>query len=131
MSSPFCLTYCCHFLVKIYDTIKEKEKFLFPKESQRIWKLQDQDLLTIIFNDQVFSSSSSSSLQKTSFNILVAYKKQFACKKQFNSICQKLFNLTYKKQLVCKKQPSLTRQKSLNLAHKKQLACKKQFNLTR
>jgi len=85
MSSPFYLAYCCHSLVKIYGIIKEEEEFLFPKESQRIWELQDQDLLIIILNDQVFLSSSSSFLQKTSFSILVAHKKQFACKKQLNS----------------------------------------------
>jgi len=70
-------------------------------------------------------------LQKTPFNILVAHKKQFACKKQFSSIRQKLSNFAHKKQLVCKKQFSLTCQELSNLAHKKQLACKKQFNLTR
>jgi len=51
MSSPFYLAYCCHSLVKIYDIIKEKKEFLFPKESQRIWELQDQNLLATILND--------------------------------------------------------------------------------
>lgn len=43
MSSPFCLAHCCQSPVKISGTTREEEAFLSPRESQQIWKLQDQE----------------------------------------------------------------------------------------
>ena len=43
MSLPFCLTHCCHTSVTISGTIWEEEAFLFSKESQQVWELEDQE----------------------------------------------------------------------------------------
>ena len=43
MSSPFCLTHCCSSPVKVYGVTREEKEFLSPKESQRIWELEDQE----------------------------------------------------------------------------------------
>ena len=39
----FCLTHCCHILITISNTIWEEEVFLFSKESQQVWELEDQE----------------------------------------------------------------------------------------
>ena len=39
----FCLTHCCHISVTISGTIWEEEAFLFSKESQQVWELEDQE----------------------------------------------------------------------------------------
>ena len=39
----FCLTHCCHTSVTISGTIWEEEAFLFSKESQQVWELEDQE----------------------------------------------------------------------------------------
>lgn len=43
MSSPFCLTHCCPTPVKISGVTREEEDFLSPKESRRVWELEDQE----------------------------------------------------------------------------------------
>ena len=43
MFLSFCLTYCCHISVTISGTIQEEEAFLFSKESQQVWELEDQE----------------------------------------------------------------------------------------
>ena len=43
MSLPFCLTYCCHTSVTISGATWEEEAFLFSKESQQVWELEDQE----------------------------------------------------------------------------------------
>ena len=43
MSSPFCLTHCCHTPVTISGATWEEEAFLSPKESQQVWELEDQE----------------------------------------------------------------------------------------
>ena len=97
MFSFFCSTHCCQFSIKIYDITREKENFLFSKEFQRVWKLEDQEFLfsfshVISFRFVLFA-------HKKQFNhvedILVTYKKQFSSrhvedilvtfKKSFNS----------------------------------------------
>ena len=37
----FCLTHCCHTSVTISGAIWEEEAFLFSKESQQVWELED------------------------------------------------------------------------------------------
>ena len=39
----FCLTHCCHISVTISGAIWEEEAFLFSKESQQVWELEDQE----------------------------------------------------------------------------------------
>ena len=39
----FCLTHCCHISVTIPGAIWEEEAFLFLKESQQVWELEDQE----------------------------------------------------------------------------------------
>ena len=39
----FCLTHCCHISVTIFGTIWDEEAFLFSKESQQVWELEDQE----------------------------------------------------------------------------------------
>ena len=41
--SPFCLTHCCHTSVTISGATWEEEAFLFSKESQQVWELEDQE----------------------------------------------------------------------------------------
>ena len=43
MFLPFCLTHCCHISVTISGTTWEEEAFLFSKESQQVWELEDQE----------------------------------------------------------------------------------------
>ena len=43
MSLPFCLTHCCHTSVTISGATWEEEVFLFSKESQQVWELEDQE----------------------------------------------------------------------------------------
>ena len=42
MSSPFCLAHCCQSPAKVSSSTREEIAFLSPKESQRIWELEDQ-----------------------------------------------------------------------------------------
>ena len=39
----FCLTHCCHISVTISGATWEEEAFLFSKESQQVWELEDQE----------------------------------------------------------------------------------------
>ena len=39
----FCLTHCCHTSVTISGATWEEEAFLFSKESQQVWELEDQE----------------------------------------------------------------------------------------
>ena len=41
MFLPFCLIHCCHTLVTISGATWEEEAFLFFKESQQVWELED------------------------------------------------------------------------------------------
>ena len=43
MFLPFCLTHCCHISVTISGATWEEEAFLFSKESQQVWELEDQE----------------------------------------------------------------------------------------
>ena len=43
MSLLFCLTHCCHIPVTISGATWEEEAFLFSKESQQVWELEDQE----------------------------------------------------------------------------------------
>ncbi len=59
--SFFCLAYCCQTSVKIHEVTREEE-FLFLKEFQRVWKLEDQETLLSI--NQITSSRLVSTSQK-------------------------------------------------------------------
>ena len=41
MFLPFCLTHCCHTSVTIFSATWEEEAFLFSKESQQVWELEE------------------------------------------------------------------------------------------
>ena len=43
MFLSFCLTHCCHTSVTISGATWEEEAFLFLKESQQVWELEDQE----------------------------------------------------------------------------------------
>ena len=104
MFSFFCFAHCCQTSVKIYDITREEEEFLFFKESQQIWKLQDQEN-SIEINH--VSMNFVSSLKKT-FSILIAHKKHssfsFVRKKQSS------YSTTHKRQFSFQS----TRKKSFN-----------------
>ena len=84
MFSFFCLAHCCQTFIKIYDTTREEKEFLSSKESQQIWKLQNQKN-SIEINH--VSMNFVSFLKKT-FSISTAHKKHsslnFVRKKQFS-----------------------------------------------
>ncbi len=61
MFSFFCLAHCCQISVKIHEVTREEE-FLFLKEFQRVWKLEDQETLLSI--NQITSSRLVSTSQK-------------------------------------------------------------------
>lgn len=64
MSLPFCFAHCCQSPVKIFGIIREEEQFLSPKESQRVWELQDQASMPLV--NQVTLSHPSPTCQESS-----------------------------------------------------------------
>ncbi len=86
MFSFFCLAHCCQTSVKIHEVMQEEE-FLFLKESQRVWELEDQEILLSI--NQITSSRLVSTSQKQ-LSAQSTYKKSFssqsACKKQSSTL---------------------------------------------
>ncbi len=81
MFSFFYLAHCCQTSVKIHEVTQEEE-FLSLKESQWVWKLEDQETLLSI--NQITSSRLISTSQKQ-LSAQSTYKKslnsQSACKK--------------------------------------------------
>ena len=49
MSSSFCLAHCCPMPVTIHGVTREEEDFLSPKESQRVWEHEDQEILNVLY----------------------------------------------------------------------------------
>ena len=103
MSLPFCLTHCCHTSVTISGATWEEEAFLFSKESQQVWELEDQE-------NQ--SSSDNSNLATVQPALKKQSGTQSACREKLSSL------------LIWKGQSSrpieLKRQFDIQSAHKKQ-----------
>ena len=72
LSSPFCLAHCCQSPVQIPSIAQEELAFLSPKESQRIWELQDQENLS----DESVNLVVTQSAQKEQPSPLLASAKQ-------------------------------------------------------
>ena len=75
MSSPFCLTHCCHTSVTISGATWEEEAFLFSKESQQVWEHEDQEILLSV--NQTISSHPVSASQKP-FSIQSTLKEKLS-----------------------------------------------------
>ena len=103
MFLPFCLTHCCHTSVTISGATWEEEVFLFSKESQQVWELEDQENQSLSDNSNLVT-------------VQPAYKKQLstqsACREKLSSL------------LIWKGQSSrpieLKRQFDIQSAHKEQ-----------
>ena len=115
MSSPFCLTHCCHTPVTISGTTWEEEAFLFSKESQQVWELEDQENQSPSDNSNLATVQPAPKEQSGT---------QSACREKLSSL------------LVWKGQSShpieLKRQFDIQSAHKEQpgiqSACRKKFS---
>ena len=60
MSLSFCLAHCCPTPVTIHGVTQEEEDFLLPKESQRVWEHEDQEILPSV-NQTILSRPVSAS----------------------------------------------------------------------
>ena len=56
----FCLAHCCSTSVTIHGVTQEEEDFLSPKESQRVWEHEDQEILLSV-NQTILSRPVSAS----------------------------------------------------------------------
>ena len=145
MSSPFCLTHCCHTSVTISGAIWEEEAFLSSKESQQVWELKDQEnqspsdnsnLVTVQPAPKEQSGTQSACREKPSSLLIwkgqssrsIEPKRQFdiqsAHKEQPGT--QSAHREKYSSSLILKGQSSrpieLKRQFNIQSAHKEQLS---------
>ena len=76
----FYLTHCCHTSVTISDTTWEEEVFLFSKESQQIWELEDQENQSLSDNFNLVTVQSALKEQsgtQSEFSYSIELKRQF------------------------------------------------------
>ena len=103
MSLPFCLTHCCHTSVTIFSAIWEEEAFLFSKESQQVWELEDQENQSPSDNSNLVTVQPARKEQPST---------QFTCREKLSSL------LIWKGQFS--RLIELKRQFNIQSAHKEQ-----------